>query len=101
MKLLLITSIISFEKEIKNILKNGNVLSYSYKKVTAYKDITQNSVEDNWFATEMNETDSILFFAFVNKDKTDDLFEAINDFNTNEKTESKIHVALLNIEKNN
>jgi hypothetical protein len=101
MKLLVITAIISFEKEIKQMLKKVNVLSYSYKKVTGYQDITEESVNNNWFATEMNETESILFFAFVKKENSDNLFELVNEFNAKEETQSKVHVAVLNIEKSN
>lgn len=101
MKLLVITAIISFEKEIKQMLKKVNVLSYSYKKVIGYQDITEESVNNNWFATEMNETESILFFAFVKKENSDNLFELVNEFNAKEETQSKVHVAVLNIEKSN
>jgi trimethylamine:corrinoid methyltransferase-like protein len=101
MKLLVITAIISFEKEIKKMLKKVNVLSYSYKKVIGYQDISEESVNNNWFATEINETESILFFAFVKKENSDNLFELVNAFNAKEETQSKVHVAVLNIEKSN
>jgi hypothetical protein len=49
----------------------------------------------------MNQTESILFYAFVKKDNVELLFNLINNFNDQQKTMSHIHVAVLNIEKSN
>ena len=54
MKLLIITAIESFEKEIKIMLKKANVTTFSYKKVTGFRDISGEAIENNWFATEIN-----------------------------------------------
>jgi hypothetical protein len=101
MKLLILTAIESFEKEIKMILKKANVKIYSFKKVTGFKDISEVAIENNWFATEINETKSILFYAFVRKENVDLCFDLVTDFNTKQKSLSHIHIAILNIEKSN
>ena len=101
MKLLLITAISAFEKEIKQMLKQAHVTSYSFKEVTGYKDISEDGIETNWFASEMNETQSLLFYAFVKNGNVDTLFDLILKFNEIQKSASKIHVAILNIEKSN
>jgi hypothetical protein len=49
----------------------------------------------------MNETDSLLFYAFVKKDNVDLLFDLVTGFNEKQETESKIHLAVVNIEKSN
>jgi len=101
MKLLLITAITEFESDIKNMLKNAKVKSFSYKNVVGYNDVSEEAIETNWFASEMNETDSILFYAFVDKENVDLFFEIVKDFNAKQETFSQIHVASLNIEKSN
>ena len=101
MKLLLITAVREFEKDIKQILKKSDVKSFSYKDVTGFKDSSEDSMEKNWFATEMNENESILFYAFVDNEKVDHLFELVDDFNAKQKSASHIHVAVLCIEKSN
>lgn len=101
MKLLIITAIKEFDKNVKEILKRSGVEIFSYRNVTGYKDITEESIEDNWFASEMNENESIMFYAFVKKENVDIVFDLINNFNENQKTLSNIHVATLNIEKYN
>jgi nitrogen regulatory protein PII len=101
MKLVIITAIKQFEKDIKLQLKKAEVKTFSFKEVTGYRDSTEDALESNWFSSEMNQTESILFYAFVKKENVDMLFELIKDFNSTQKTMSHIHVAVLNIEKSN
>ncbi len=101
MKLVIITAIRQFEKDIKLQLKKADVKTFSFKEVTGYRDSTEDAVESNWFSSEMNQTESIVFYAFVKKENVDKLFELINEFNSNQKSKSHIHVVVLNIEKSN
>jgi hypothetical protein len=101
MKLLIINAISAFEKDIKLILKKADVKTFTYKEVRGYHDISAEAIESNWFASEINETDSLLFYAFVKKENVDKLFGFVANFNENQKMVSKIHVAVLNIEKSN
>ena len=99
MKLLLITAVREFEKDIKQILKKAQVKSFSYKDVKGFKDNSEDDLESNWFATNMQETESVLFYAFVKEDKVDGLFDMVAAFNTEHVSKSNIHVAVLNIER--
>jgi nitrogen regulatory protein PII len=101
MKLLLITAVREFEKDIKQMLKKAEVKSFSYKNVTGFKDSSEDAMEKNWFATEMNENESVLFYAFVEKEKVDTLFELVTNFNAVQETLSHIHLAVLSVEKSN
>jgi hypothetical protein len=101
MKLLLITAVKEFEKEIKQLLKKASVESFSYQEVKGFKNSTREAVESNWFGSEMNETDSILFYAFTAKEKVDALYELVEYFNIEQESVSNIHIAVLNIEKSN
>ena len=99
MKLLLITAVREFEKDIKQILKKAQVKSFSYKDVKGFKDNSEDDLESNWFATNMQETESVLFYAFVKEDKVDGLFDMVKEFNTDQVSKSHIHVAVLSIER--
>jgi hypothetical protein len=101
MKLLLITAIEAFENDIKFLLKKSSITSFSYKDIKGFRDLTEKSVGDNWFAGSMDESQSILFYAFVEKEKADQLFNAVAKFNEQQRTLSKVHVVVLNIEKSN
>lgn len=83
------------------MLKKSQVETFTYKEVKGYKDLSEVDLESNWFATERNEQESILFYAFVKDENVDVLFEKVNEFNALQKSQSKIHVAILNIEKSN
>jgi len=101
MKLLMITAIEAFEKDIKFLLKKSAISHFSYTDVKGYSDLTQKSVSDNWFASEMNDSQSLMFYAFVPKENADQLFNAVAEFNEKQRTASKVHVVVLNIEKSN
>ena len=78
MKLVLITAIAEFEKEVKKMLKEAKVKSYSYRDVKGFRDASEEGVETNWFGTEMNEIESIVFYAFVSKENVSILFDLMN-----------------------
>jgi len=101
MKLLLITAIKEFEKDIKQLLKKTQVKSFSYKEVKGFKDNSEDALEANWFAANEQEIESVLFYAFVKEEKIDGLFDMVKEFNTEQVTKSNIHVAVLNIERCN
>ncbi len=101
MKLLLITAVAEFENEVKQILKKAQVKTFSYREVTGYRNTSEDAIESNWFGSEMNENESIMFYAFVPKENVDMVFSAISEFNSNQETLSHIHSAILNIEKTN
>jgi len=101
MKLLLITAIKEFEKEIKQILKKSQVKSFSYRDVKGFKDNSEDAIKANWFASNMQENESVLFYAFVQKEKVDTFFELVDIFNKAQVTKSNIHIAVLSIERCN
>ena len=65
MKLLIITAVAAFEKDIKKMLQQAEVTTFSYQEVKGFQDTSKVESETNWFGSEMNETDSFLFYAFV------------------------------------
>ena len=101
MKLLLITAVKEFENDIKLILKKSKVKSFSYKDVKGFKDNSEDAMEANWFGFNMQENESVLFYAFVEKGNVDTVFGIVAEFNEKQKTASHIHLAMLNIEKSN
>jgi len=101
MKLLIITAITAFENDIKAMLQKANISTYTFSNVTGFSDISEEAISSNWFASEMNETESILFYAFVRKENAMLFFNLVDTFNAAQETHSHIHVAELNIERSN
>lgn len=101
MKLIIITAIKVFENEIKKMFKKSGINIFSYTDINGFRDSTEEAVESNWFGSEMNENESLMFYSFASQEKTDLLFKYANEFNETQKTLSKIHVVILNVEKSN
>jgi nitrogen regulatory protein PII len=101
MKLLLIVAVKAFQKEIQQLLKKANISSYSYKEVTGYQNSSEELIEENWFATNSIENESVLFYVFAHEKKVDPLFENVAAFNAKQESLSQIHLAVLCIEKSN
>ena len=50
MKLLVITAIKEFKKDILKMLKEAGVRNFSYREVTGFQDNSEDRVDLNWFA---------------------------------------------------
>ena len=98
MKLLMITAIREFEKNVKDILNHSGVKSFSYHYVKGYKNESDGSSE-NWFGASHTEIDSVLFAVFIDENFTEEVYKKVEFFNGKQKSLSKIHVTTLNIEK--
>lgn len=101
MKLIVITSVLEFEKDVKKMLKTAKVKSYSYQEVKGFKESANDAHENNWFGSELNEIESVLFYAFVPKTNVAELISLIEEFNQKQETHSHIHCAVVAIEQNN
>lgn len=97
MKLLLITAIEEFEKEVKNILKHSGVKVFSYQSVKGYKN-TKKELE-NWFSLDNIEIDSLLFTVFIESEYVDEIYKSVEEFNSKQVTLSHIHIATVQLEK--
>lgn len=98
MKLLIITAIKEFEKNVKDILNHSGVKSFSYHYVRGYKNESDGSSE-NWFGASHTEIDSVMFAVFIEEKFVEEIYRKVEFFNGKQKSLSKIHVATMNIEK--
>lgn len=99
MKLLTLTVVKEFEKDVKKILLQAGVKEFTYMSVTGYRDASNEAVGDNWFASEVNETDSLLFWVFVQAENIEKVEAAVLHFNARQQSHSRIHVSILQIER--
>ncbi|WP_434977924.1 hypothetical protein [Daejeonia sp. YH14] len=98
MKLLLITCIEEFEKEVKKILNHSGVKAFTFQSVQGYKNNSENELH-NWFSSDQTAIDSLLFTVFIQEECLQEIIRGINTFNAKQTTLSKIHLASFNIEK--
>jgi nitrogen regulatory protein PII len=101
MKLIAITAIEEYEEALSALLQESKVSAFSSTEVLGHGTAKSASLEDNWFGGRSNNNSSVLFFAFVSEEAAAAVFKAIDTFNQQQTTQSKVHIALLNIEKSN
>lgn len=90
-----------FEKDIKQVLKKSGVSAFSYTEVTGYKDQSGQPMESNWFASHIGEYASVVFYAFAQEELIDEVTEAIDKFNSARESESRVHMAVMDIKRTN
>lgn len=98
MKLILITAVKEFEKNVKEILTKSGVKVFSYSEVSGFRGSSSTSLAENWFASGGIETESLLFTVFADEHAVEVLMERIRRFNSKQEFQSTIHVAALAIE---
>ena len=74
MKLILITSVKAFQDQIQEILKAEDVYQYSYHVVKGQNSAQKVATLENWFVGDRYESESVLFYAFVQNDIIEQIF---------------------------
>lgn len=92
MKLLIITVIKEFENDIRRFLFEAGIKEFTCINATGCRDASAESMGNNWFATEIYETDSILAFAFAKEENIVTVENAVIQFNASQQSQSKIHL---------
>lgn len=99
MKLLLITSVLEFEKDICKLFKKAEINVYSTSDIQGHKFFSSKNIQDNWFSAQRDSHDSKLYFSFTSEDKIDIIFKSIEEFNSKKTNSNPIKAIVLDIEK--
>jgi len=99
MKLIVITVVKEFEEDVKKLLFEAGVKEFTMTEAIGCRNASMESLGDNWFASDMNETDSSLFWIFTTQLKAEKVFAAAEEFNGGRQSLSRIHLSILPIEK--
>lgn len=98
MKLLLIIAIDEYSKNIKNILRKAKVRSFTAQPVSGFYNNPENELS-NWFAADDIAVDAALFTVLVSPKCEADIYQEILNFNANLEVKSRVHLAVINLEK--
>lgn len=99
MKLVIVTVVKEFEKEIPKLFKEANIESFSEGAIDGYKSPNVMFRTSNWFPTEKGGVQSSLLFSFTEEEKIDVLFGLIKTFNKNLETKNPIRAVVVPVEK--
>ncbi|APS38967.1 hypothetical protein [Salegentibacter sp. T436] len=98
MKLLIVTSVAEFQKEILSIFKKANIEAFSRTEIDGYKNTNSVIATVSWFPGEKGGNESLMFFSFTENEKIELLFDLVSEFNENLETNNPIRAAVVNIE---
>ncbi|MBT4413375.1 MAG: hypothetical protein HOC83_04735 [Polaribacter sp.] len=99
MKLVLVTAVEEFQKDVLKIFTKANIKNFSSADIAGYKNAPSLLMGSNWFSAGKSGNESIMFFSFTNKDKIDDLFKIIQEFNNHVETNNPIKAIVVPVEK--
>jgi hypothetical protein len=99
MKLLVITSVLEFEKEVFKFFKDAEVKVFSTSDIQGQKHFASKNIQDNWFSSQRDSHDSKLYFSFTTEDKIDAIFKSVEAFNAEKTKSNPIKAIVLDIEK--
>ena len=84
MKLVIVTAVEQYQKEVLKLFKKANIENFSSSDIDGHKNGSSLLMTSNWFPTEKGGNESSMFFSFTDDEHIDALFEVIKEFN--EKT---------------
>ncbi|MEM0517214.1 MULTISPECIES: hypothetical protein [Aequorivita] len=99
MKLLIVTVVDEFQKEVLQLFKQANIESYSGSDIEGYKNASSFMMNANWFPSQKSGADSSLFFSFTEDKKIDVFFSLVIQFNESLETNNPIHAVVVPIER--
>ncbi|MFK5971838.1 MAG: hypothetical protein QM485_01000 [Flavobacteriaceae bacterium] len=99
MKLLIVTVVEEFDKEILQLFKKAKIESFSESHIDGFKNQSAIVRATSWFPSEKGGVKSSLFFSFTEDENIDALFSLIKEFNKHLETNNPIKAVVVPIEK--
>ena len=100
MKLLLVTVVEQYEKEVINLFKKAKIENFSGSDIDGYKNPVSLLMKSSWFPNVKGGVESSLLFSFTDDERIDILFGLIKEFNTHLETNNPIKAVVVPIERN-
>ena len=99
MKLVLVTSVNAFHKDVVKLFKKAGIESFSESDIDGHKNGSSLVMTNTWFPSEKGGNESSMFFSFTEEDSIDKLFKLLKEFNENLETNNPIKAIVLPIER--
>lgn len=100
MKLVIVTAVEQFRKDVLALFKSADIHNLSSSDIDGYKNGSSILMTSGWFSGEKFSDESRLFFSFTEDEKIDLLFELIKEFNSTLKTSNTVRAVVVPIERN-
>ncbi len=98
MKLLLVTTVSEFQKDVLKLFKKANIEAFSSSEIDGYKNTNSLIATQSWFPGEKGGNESSMFFSFTDEDKITDFFNYVREFNNKLETNNPVRAVVVPIE---
>ena len=98
MKLLIVTSVAAFQKDVLKLFKKANIEAFSSSEIDGYKNANSLIATQSWFPGEKGGNESSMFFSFTDEDKITVFFSFVREFNNKMETNNPIRAVVVPIE---
>ncbi|QDO94044.1 hypothetical protein FNB79_08650 [Formosa sediminum] len=99
MKLVIVTAVGVFQKDILKLFKEANIENLSTSDIEGFKNKASVLMESQWFSREPLSNESLLFFSFTEEKNIDTLFNLIQAYNTTLETNNPIRAIVVPVER--
>ncbi|HLV15187.1 MAG TPA: hypothetical protein VKY41_08405 [Xanthomarina sp.] len=99
MKLVIVTSVEEFQKDVLRLFKNADIHNLSSSDIDGYKNGSSVLMTSSWFPGEKFGDESRLFFSFTEDENINMLFRLIQEFNSTLETNNAVRAVVVPIER--
>lgn len=99
MKLVIVTAVEEFQKDVLKLFKKANFENFSSSDIDGYKKGSSILMASNWFSAGKGGNESNMFFSFTEDENIDALFNLIKKFNSNLETNNPLKAVVVPIER--
>ncbi|MBT8258234.1 MAG: hypothetical protein KJO49_07160 [Bacteroidia bacterium] len=98
MKLLIVTSVEEYSKDVYKLFKHSGISSFSGSQIEGFKNVPTLLKTSSWFPSEQGGTESSLYFSFEREEKIKELIKRIKEYNNNLDSDNPIRAIVIPIE---
>lgn len=99
MKLLIVTSLKEYQKEIASIFEKAGIKVFSVSETKGFKEDHNVNLLDSWFSSGKEHFDSIFLFSFTHDSNAEQALELVKAYNDVNKTNFPIRAFIVPVEK--
>src|SRR5690606_35463839 len=97
MKLVIVTSVEAFQKDVLKLFKSADIQNFSSSDIDGYKNGSSLLMATSWFPSVKGGNESSLFFSFAEDDMIDKLLKLIKEFNSSVVTINSVREVVVSI----
>ncbi|UZH54938.1 hypothetical protein JRG66_13355 [Salinimicrobium tongyeongense] len=99
MKLLIVTSVVAFHKDVLKLFIKANIEAFSSSEIDGYKNGNSLVATQSWFPGDKGGNESVMLFSFTEEEKITQLFRYLKEYNEKLETNNPVRAVVLPIER--